>query len=290
MAVSLDYRHDDRLASAVELVNTLPPLSPMVRRLLGTLSNPDEDASLSEIATWIEKDTLATGRVLALANSAYYYRAEPTLSVRQAVSRLGLNAIRKLVLSMFMGGFWSRIPMPAQWSTSRFNAHSIATAVLSEMIASMVSVENMESAFLAGLFHDVGQIVIAVSLRNDPDALARLEAADDGAREQLELELVGFSHPELSAAILRTWSLPTSIEKAVRFHEAPMQCSDSGVALSDIVHAADRYVDCEGLSISGIRRENGDKLTALNQLGLGMQDPNLFVGFREQLDTLLSLL
>ncbi len=180
--------------------------------------------------------------------------------------------------------------MPAQWSTSRFNAHSIATAVLSEMIASLISVENIEPAFLAGLFHDVGQIVIAVSLRDDPDALKRLEAEQDAGLEQLELELVGFSHAELSAAILKTWSLPASIENAVRLHEAPIQCSGTGVALSGIVHAADRYVDCEGLSITGQRRQDADKMVTLSQLGLAAKDSNPFAGFREQLDTLLSLL
>ena len=93
-------RHPDRLVLALKLVADLPPLSPMVRHLLATLYSPTDDISLSQVAVWIEKDTLTAGRILALADSAYYARAEPIVSIHHAVYRLGLNANRNLVASM----------------------------------------------------------------------------------------------------------------------------------------------------------------------------------------------
>src|ERR1700736_1644860 len=160
-------RHPDRLVLALTRVPDLPPLSPLVRHLLATLYSPTDDISLSQVALWIEKDTLTAGKILALANSAYYARAEPIVSIRHAVSRLGLNAIRNLVTSMAMSRYWNRIPTPAEWSTSRFNAHSIGVAVLSEMIAGTMRADNPQTAFLSGLFHDIGEIGIAVLLRDD---------------------------------------------------------------------------------------------------------------------------
>jgi putative nucleotidyltransferase with HDIG domain len=282
-------RHPDRLLLALKLVADLPPLSPLVRHLLATLYSPADDISLSQLALWIEKDTLTAGRILALANSAYYARAEPIVSIRHAVSRLGLTAIRNLVTSMAMSRYWNRIPTPAEWSTSRFNAHSIGVAVLSEMIAATIRADNAQVAFLAGLFHDVGHIGIAVLLRDDAYALKRSALRENVHQEQLELELLGFSHSELSAAMVRSWNLPRVIEQAVQFHEAEIDCrriTHEDLELSGIVHLADCHVDREGLSISGVPKQNKDEFPNLDRLGL----PKVFTRFHEELDTLLSVI
>ena len=294
MASLIDCRRNDQLARALIIVGDLPPLSPMVRHLLATLYSSSDETSLSQVALWIEKDTLTSGRTLALANSAYYARREPILSIRQAVSRLGMNAIRNLVVSMSMSRYWNRIPTPADWSTSRFNAHSIGTAVLSERIASVLSPANTEVAFLAGLFHDIGHVIIAILLRDNMDGRKRLSSAEHAGLQDLELELVGFTHPELSARIVRSWNLPASIEEAVRHHETIIESSRPNsldeVPLCQIVQAADCCVDCEGLSIDGLPKRDKSRVLVLNQLGAGLKDSTIFHQFRSELDTLLNVL
>jgi len=285
-------RYPNRLGQALKLVGELPPLSPMVRHLLATLYSPNDTISLSQVALWIEKDTITAGRVLALANSAYYGRAEPILSIRHAVTHLGLNAIRNLVTSMAMSRYWNRIPTPVEWSTSRFNAHSIAVAVLSDMIAATISPGHGQTAFLAGLFHDIGQVGIASLLRNDPGGLKELRASKHAHLEQAESELLGFCHSELSAAVVRSWNLPADIEQAVRLHEAEIDSNriqGEDVALSEIVHVADVYVDYEGLTISGVPTRKTDQLPILDQLGL-TKETAIFVRFHDELETLLSVL
>ncbi len=289
----LDHRDNDRLARTLTIAKNLPPLSPMVRHLLGTLYTSGEHTSLSQVAIWVEKDALTAGKVLAMANSAYYGRTEPVLTVRSAISRLGLDAIRNLVLSMAMSGYWHRIPTPPEWSASSFNAHSIGAAVLSEMIAGALSPENVQAAFLAGLFHDIGHVVIAVALRDNPDALKRLGVLEHPQLEQLEVELVGFSHAELSAEMVRSWNLPPPIENAVRFHEEPIDADRTNsrtLALSDILYVADRYVDYEGLTIRGARKPDTDHLELIRQLDLGINDSTIFRRFHDELDVLLSIL
>ena len=289
-----DYRGNDRLAHALTLVQGLPPLSAMVRHLLASVSTPDDGASLAEIASLIEKDPVTAGKVLALANSAFYARSVPILSIRHAVSRLGLNAIRNLVLSVSISGLWNRIPTALAWSTSRFNTHSIATAILSETIASALAPEKMELAFLAGLFHDLGRLIIAVLLSKEEEAFQRLLQTEHDGLEEAEIELLGFSHPELSAAIVASWKLPAAIEAAVRFHENPFD--DPGRALSpnvplcDIVHVADCYADHQGLSISGERAPEEHTARALEELGLGIDDADILPQFHNQLEVLLSIL
>ena len=287
-------KDEHSLLRALAIANELPPLSPLVRHFLEALSSPGDGASLGEIANWIEQDPLMTGRVLALANSALYARSVPILSVRLAVTRLGLNPLRQLVLSVSMSRFWSQLPTPNQWSTARFAHHSVATAVLSEMISFQVAHEEMQLAFLAGLFHDIGRLIIAVLLRQDSEALVRLTQNEHLGLEQAERELVGFPHSEISASIVRSWNLPAPIETAVRFHEnpedEPARWEGDRILLSDIVHAADCYVDWRGISISGRMRAEEDKESALSGLAIGPGPRSIFDRFQDEVGTLLGVL
>lgn len=282
--------HPNRLQEALRLIRDLPPLSPLVRHLLTTLYTPADEIPPTQVAVWIEKDALTAGKVLALANSAYYGRTEPILTIRHAVTYLGLNAIRNLVISMSTSTFWNRLPTPPEWSTSRFNAHSIAVAVLADMISSTINAKHGQSAFLAGLFHDIGQVGIAALLRDDPFNFKKLNVTEHDQLEQIETELVGFPHSELSAAVVRSWNLPQPIEQAVRFHEVALdhdRINSGDVALSDIVHVADCYADCKGLTISGLPGRNEDKLPSLDQLGI---EHKIFTQFNAELDTLLNVI
>jgi HD-like signal output (HDOD) protein len=284
MAVTpLVPRTKDHLAQALALANDLPPLSPLARHLLATIATPGDGPSLREVASWIEKDIMTSGKVLALANSAVYGRLVPSLSVRKAVARLGINPLRNLILHESMTKVWSQLPTPAQWSSIRFNTHSIATAVFSEIIASALAPEHTELAFLAGMFqHDNLEIL---------EELNRHEHQD---LETMEKELVGFTHSEVSAIVARSWNLPVSIETAVRYHENPNADparDESGqILLSHIVNAADWCVDCQGYSISGAPREEDDKLKVLRQFGPGLEDTTMLSRFESELEILLDIL
>src|SRR5579864_6754890 len=284
MAISTAIPRDsDHLAKALALANNLPPLSPLARHLLATISTPGDGPSLREVASWIEKDIMTSGKVLALANSALYGRLVPTLSIRKAVTRLGINPLRNLIFHESMTKVWSQLPTPAQWSSIRFNSHSIATAVFCEIIASALAPEHMELAFLAGLFHDTGRLIFAVLVHDNTETLEELNRHEHLDLEKVEKELVGFTHSEISAIVARSWNLPAAIETAVRYHENPSTDPDWGVSdrilLSHIVSAADWCVDCQGFSISGVPREESDKFRMLRQFGLGLEDSAFFTRF-----------
>jgi HD-like signal output (HDOD) protein len=287
-------RDRDHLAQAIALANDLPPLSPLARHLLSTMSSPGEGPSLAEVASWIEKDTMTSGKVLALANSALYGRLVPTLSVRKAVMRLGINPLRNLIFHESMTKVWSHLPTPAQWSSIRFNTHSIATAVFCEIIASALAPEHMELSFLAGMFHDTGRLIIAVLLRDNLELLEELNRHEHQDLEAVEKELVGFTHSEVSAIVARSWNLPTSIETGVRYHENPnldpARDESHKILLSHIVNAADWCVDCQGFSISGAHKEEDDKLRILRQFGPVFEDSGVLERFESELEILLDIL
>jgi len=232
---------------ALRSLSALPPFSPILNKVLASLAK--EDVSFSKLGDLIEKDTVIAGNLLHLVNSALYARRGTINSVRHALSLLGMNKLRNAVLGMSISRMWNAVPTPASWSMARFNMHSAATAILSDMLAQGLPVHYPEGAFVAGLLHDVGKLLIAVALPEKYECVA--ERHSNGAPLlECEQETLGFTHPELSARALAVWNLPQPIQDAVRDHHRPSHAAGAAEApLSAIVAAADRHVNSIGISI-----------------------------------------
>lgn len=235
---------------ALGSLDRLPPFSPVLQKLLATLSN--EDVSYHVLAKLIEKDTVLTSYVLRLVNSVAYGQRGRVTSVGRAVSILGLIKLRNTLLSLSITQLWSRLRLPASWSANRFNLHGVATAVFADLLAQHVQVEYPEGAFVGGLLHDLGKLLIAVGCADLSDRLAKAtrEGADVG---QLEYDELGATHADLSAAALARWNLPTPIQVAVRDHHRPdygdVDLSAAGtLPLGHLIAIADREVNRLGLT------------------------------------------
>lgn len=219
----------DLKRQALRSLERLPPFSPVLNRLLATVAM--EDVSFAKIADVIEKDTVLAGNVLKLVNSAIYGRSRNVNSIRHAVSILGVIKLRNAALEMSIARMWNSIPTPLEWSMARFNQHSIATAILADLLSQEVPVDYPEGAFVAGLLHDLGLLLTAVAL---PEQYREL---DQGGCEE---EVLGYTHGELSAEALGAWNLPEPIQNAVRYHHS----REPGVLpLSRLLQLADEYVD-----------------------------------------------
>src|SRR5271166_4811337 len=133
---------------ALNLLDELEPISPVVGRLLSTLSADPETVSLSHLGDLIEKDAILAGKVLGLANSALYNRGSEIVSVHRAIARLGLNKLRNTALALSVNRVWRKAKTPVYWSMVRFNLHSVATAVAADMLASRTRTSYPEGAFV----------------------------------------------------------------------------------------------------------------------------------------------
>jgi HD-like signal output (HDOD) protein len=195
---------------------------------------------------------------------------------------LGIEKVRNTVLGMSVTRLWKQVRVPNSWSMARFNMHSAATAVLSDLLAQRLPVAYPEGAFVAGLMHDVGRLLVALSLSEKYDRILQLRST---GRLYLdcEQEVLGFTHPELSADALAVWKLPEPIRMAVRYHHSPS--SDNSpkkpgeIPLSRIINAANQYVNSTGVSILP---ENGaDEADPAAVEALGMNKDHLEIALVE---------
>jgi HD-like signal output (HDOD) protein len=235
---------------AIRALGELPPFSPILNRLLASLAN--EEVSFVKLGDLIEKDPVMAGNLLHLVNSALYARRGSINSVRHALSLLGINKLRNAVLGMSITRMWNQVHTPSSWSMARFNMHSSACAILSDLLAQRLNVNYAEGAFVAGLLHDVGRLLIALALTEEYGRILQLHESEGKALVICEMEVTGLTHPELSAKALEIWNLPEPIQNAVRYHHDPAadpSAKGGEVMLSRVLDAANQYVNSMGVSI-----------------------------------------
>jgi len=183
----------------------------------------DEDASVDEVAAIVERDLALTAKVLHVVNSAFLAPVQRITTVRAAVARIGLRRIKFLVLAAeVFQAFKGR--EPPGWSLDALFERSL---LVGELAAELAGPDRRlaEDAFLAGVLHDMGQLILLGRL---PD---RLEAALAESRRTGEpLHVVErrqgeVTHAEIGAYLLGLWGLPYDIIDAVACHHSPERLS-----------------------------------------------------------------
>jgi HD-like signal output (HDOD) protein len=240
--VAVDYR-----AEIAKRITELPPFSPVLNKLVATLAN--DNISFMEVGKLIEQDTVLAGNVLRMVNSAAYNLRSTVTSISYAVSILGVDKLRNMALAISVSRMWNSLKPAAGWSAARFNQHSLATALLADAVALNFRVIYPEGAFLAGLMHDLGQLVIATGLPREYGEVEVLYTAGAGAWQDCERKVIDMDHAAISAMALEQWKMPEPICRAVRMHHMPELVSGEGIPLSRAVHVASEVANLLGHSI-----------------------------------------
>lgn len=270
---------------ALRSLGGLPPFSPILNKLLATLA--DEDVSFARLAELIEKDTVLAGNVLRLVNSALYGRRGTISSVRHAVSLMGVVKLRNSAMTLSVSHIWNKAKTPKSWSAAQFNLHAVASAILADLLAQKTRVQYPEGAFVAGLLHDIGLLLIAISLPDEYEEIRRLHDEESQPLPDAERQVLGFDHAELSAAALAEWNLPEPIQKAVRYQWEPQHQKSDEVPLSRLLHITERVVNAQGILVLDANSTVFDPpARILEPLGLGEEAESIIDQFQKEFDSI----
>ena len=233
---------------ALASLSTLPPFSPILSKLMASLAG--EDVSFLVLGDLIEKDTVVAANILRVVNSAVYARRGTVASVRHALSILGVTKVRNIVLGMSVSRMLNQAKAPPGWSMENFNKHAAAVAMMSDLLVQNIKTEYAEGAFIAGLLHDMGRLLIAMGLPDEYSVIFARHRATGEPFVFCEQEILGFNHAALSGDAMSDWKLPTEIRLAVSHHHNPPRSADGQpLPLARILQAADDYVNGLGLAI-----------------------------------------
>jgi HD-like signal output (HDOD) protein len=195
----------------------------------------DERLSAEELATKIEAHPVLSARVLQVANSPYYGQAKSVGTIKRALQLLGVNAIRGVAAAAFIDQVLPRriATLPDTPSLLR---HSLATAIVCEMLAAKVDPLLAPNAFIAGLIHNLGTVVQA-SL--DPGGTAAVIAARRAepcaSIRTLEQQHCQLHHEACGAVLFDEWQLPDSLVNVAMHHHSPDDAPDSHRPLVGLV-------------------------------------------------------
>jgi len=270
---------------ALRSLGGLPPFSPILNKLLVTLAA--DDVSFAKLAELIEKDTVLAGNVLRLVNSALYGRRGTISSVRHAVSLMGVVKLRNSAMTLSVSHIWNKARTPTSWSAARFNLHAVATAIVADLLAQKTRVQYAEGAFVAGLLHDIGLLLIAISFPDEYEEIRRLHEEEGRMLSEAEKQVLGFDHADLSAAALAEWNLPEPIQKAVRYQWEPQHQTGDEMPLSRVLQIAERVVNSQGITV--LRSDNSNiepPEVVLEPLGVGVQTEQIIGEFQTELDSI----
>jgi HD-like signal output (HDOD) protein len=230
---------DDAVRRAVGQIRTLPSLPQVYAKLMGLLSNPG--TGIAEVAALIERDMAISARVLQIVNSAFFGLPQRVSSVRSALSYLGINLIKSLVLlsELFVDKPGQRLPPSI--SLARLQRHAFLTGTIARRL--MPNKKRSDDAYMAGMLHDIGKLILASEL---PDYFARVasEALSTGEPEHLvEQRLFGVTHADVGGYLLGIWGLPYVVVEAVANHHAPERVPSTELDLVACTHLANVLAD-----------------------------------------------
>ncbi len=232
----------EKLRSMISAMESLPALPPLLMELTEELNSPE--ATIASVAQIIAKDVSMSGKMVQLVGSGFFGPPRHVSDPVQAVTALGIDIVKLLVLSLHVFSQFNPISA-ADISTDNSYRHSPAVATASKRIAAAegADTETVDSAFLAGLLHDVGKVVLADQLAEDYHSMLGRIAAEGVDPLQAERETFQATHAEVGAYLLGIWGLPNAVVEAVAWHHTPSrsQTPDQFTALT-AVHVADTLI------------------------------------------------
>ena len=228
---------------------------PAVPRLYQLLSQELDSgrATPKSVATIIEQDMSMTARLLQLVNSAFFGLSRRITNIREAVTYLGFEPIRNLVASSEMFRAMSKLCSPVGFSLDAVQQHSQRVGTIAAGL--LADRELSRTAYCAGMLHDIGRVVLAVSM---PEAFSR---ASELARRlniplhAAEQQVFACTHAEIGAHLLVMWGLPQALIEAVAFHHSPAALDGTQFGIAGAIHVADAIEHGRSAGLSASRLE-----------------------------------
>ena len=215
-------------------LSRLPSPPTILAKLLEACASDRGD--FDELAALIEKDPALSAKVIALANSPLYAGGGLT-SLKRALVTLGLATVKTLAVTASVYQFYSGVEGFDADALRRLWRHSYMSGVLARSLAKLTDYPEPDEAYLAGLLHDIGQLLLALAVPGEYGVVNR-GAAEGRERVRLEREHTGFGHDDVGAEALEAWGLAPFVADAARYHHEPAEALRDAHPLVRLVHIA----------------------------------------------------
>jgi HD-like signal output (HDOD) protein len=230
--------NDDRIRKIVGRVDHLPSMPRVYTQLKSMLLN--EDVSAGQVAGVLKRDMAICAKMLQLVNSAFFRLSRSIVEVEEAVAYIGFSTILQITLAVevFQQGHGSRRPVGI--AMDELQTHAI---LVGQVASGLFTDKQMkEDAFVAGLLHDIGTLILAVEMPDYVGMTTREIQQSGCTRYDAEVKTLGVTHAEVGGYLLGLWGLPYPVIEAVANHHTPWKVDTRELGMLTATYIANGLV------------------------------------------------
>jgi len=219
------------LDKIISTIGDLPATPAIIAQLMNLTSDINTD--IEKITRGILADQSLTAKVLKLSNSSFYGRAKEVRTLKEAIVILGFMTLHSLVIATSTQSLYQK--SPDDGISDKLWEHALATALASRMIAQKTGYHGVEEAFIAGLLHDIGKLVLTQKMTDDYHGIVKTVEDSMKRFDQCEQEVFGFTHADVGSLLLEKWSFPEELAEAVCNHHSDLSANGRDRSLTHII-------------------------------------------------------
>ena len=230
---------EELLASAEKL----PPFPNVISKLMPLIQNM---APVNQIEAVIKYDQAITARVLALSQSPYYARRQSIRSLRDAILCLGQRQLIQVIAIACSARYFKGDGSGYDLREGEMWQHSVAVALMAELVAQQTGHRDIFSVYTAALLHDIGKTLLNLYVKDYFDAIHPLIHEEKMCFVDAERRVFGIDHQQLGAMIAQRWLFPSEVVTAIRYHHQPREAKENR-DVAATVYVANRMVSGMGI-------------------------------------------
>lgn len=256
------------LDAAVRRVTEISTLPQVALRVIETAQNPD--AGAGDLKVVVEGDPALSARVIRMVNSAAFGLRATVTNLHQAISYLGFNQVRNLAMTASVSEIFKRDEQIGGYSRRGLWRHLVSVGICARLVAKRHGLAAFEDAFLAGLLHDIG-IILLDQTAHEPFVRVIEELDPRQTLIEIERAIFGFDHCAFGERVAETWRFPEPVRGAIKHHHCANRYKGLGLEIVQCVEIANVVCSMKGITSVG-RKLTKPGLESFEALGFRKED------------------
>ncbi len=269
----------ERLFARISEVSTLPDAAVQI---ISLASDPDSGAD--DLLEAVRGDPALAMRLMRTVNSSYYALNGKVADLKQAITLLGFKEVRNLALTSYVAQLFQNEGDHANYSRRGLWNHMVGTGMVAQLLAQTCGRVPSPEAYLAGLLHDVGFILLDQYL-HAPFCRMIDALSEDVPVNRVEWRILGFDHGALGAHVTREWKLPDQVILSAEHHHRPSRYEGEHHDMICLVSLADFFCNLKNLTALGVRYSGNPPMELFFELGFEKEQVSSVL---KQLDNVLT--
>ncbi len=263
----------EKLVKRIDEVSSLPDIAV---RIIEVVNSPD--TSVADLRVIVESDPSLAARILRTTNSSAYGLSARVDSIHRAIAMLGFNTVKDLAVTASIAQIFKDKTTIGTYNRAGLWKHLVCVGVASRMIASRSGLQQFDEAYMCGLLHDIGIVLLDQHHHQQFEEVA-LNVSDAEPTTSTERRILGFDHSQLGSEVAGKWGFPDSVVLTIKHHHDSSRCAEEVRPIAQVVEIANFLCtkkNINSMGVSNLPAPAGETFAALsigrNELKVLFQD------------------